>query len=49
MDRRLAVPALAPGAVVTARPEPKGLPVRYDLDPDPPRWVLDLYREEQAR
>ena len=26
----------------------KGLPVRFDLDPDPPRWVLDLFREAQA-
>lgn len=27
----------------------KGLPVRLDLEPDPPKWVLDLYREAQGR
>ena len=27
----------------------KGLPVRFDLDPDPPKWVLDGYREARAR
>jgi peptidoglycan/xylan/chitin deacetylase (PgdA/CDA1 family) len=27
----------------------KDLPVRLDLEPDPPKWVLDLYREAQAR
>ena len=27
----------------------KGLPVRLDLEPDPPAWVLDLYRTAQER
>jgi peptidoglycan/xylan/chitin deacetylase (PgdA/CDA1 family) len=27
----------------------KGLPLRLDLEPDPPAWVLDRYREVQAR
>jgi peptidoglycan-N-acetylglucosamine deacetylase len=27
----------------------RGLPVRPETEPDPPRWVLDLYRAAQAR
>jgi peptidoglycan/xylan/chitin deacetylase (PgdA/CDA1 family) len=27
----------------------KGLPLRLDLEPDPPAWVLERYREVQAR
>ena len=27
----------------------KGLPLRLELEPDPPQWVLDLYREAQSR
>ena len=27
----------------------KGLPLRLELEPDPPKWVLDLYREAQSR
>ena len=27
----------------------KGLPLGLELEPDPPKWVLDLYREAQSR
>ncbi len=27
----------------------KGLPLRLESEPDPPKWVLDLYREAQER
>jgi len=27
----------------------KGLPLRLDLEPDPPAWVLEAFREVQAR
>ena len=27
----------------------KGLPLGLEREPDPPKWVLDLYREAQSR
>jgi hypothetical protein len=44
-----AAAALALGAAGPSVAHPMEGPLRLEREPDPPAWVLDLYREEQAR